>query len=128
MLTLQDLPSEKVYYTFIVTGKCDKLVPKGRSMRTRVFNTIANTTTLPLTRMTYYIYLRYEIAYSYFDVAFQSRKSRSRNLCISHSLRYSFIAGINLFLYVVAYLLKVRIVKPAETAVAGEQLCKHARC
>jgi hypothetical protein len=30
--------------------------------------------------------------------------------------------------HIVAYLLKARIVKPAETAIAREQLCKHARC
>jgi hypothetical protein len=29
---------------------------------------------------------------------------------------------------IVAYLLKARTVKPTETAVVREQLCKHARC
>jgi hypothetical protein len=29
---------------------------------------------------------------------------------------------------IVAYLLKAKIVKPAETAVARKWLCKHARC
>jgi hypothetical protein len=31
------------------------------------------------------------------------------------------------FEHIVAYLLKARIVKPVETAVATERLCKHAR-
>jgi hypothetical protein len=31
-------------------------------------------------------------------------------------------------MYNVAFLLKARTVKPAETAVATERLCKHARC
>jgi hypothetical protein len=131
MLTLQDLLSEKVYYSFTVTGKCDKLVPKGQSMRTRVFVTIANTTTSTtyengVIYIYIYVYMGYGIVNSYFYVAFQSRKSRSGNLCIFHSLRRSFIAEINLFLRVVAYLLKVGIVKAAEADVAGERLCKHA--
>jgi hypothetical protein len=35
---------------------------------------------------------------------------------------------IPVFQNIVACLLKVRIVKPAETAVARERLCKHALC
>jgi hypothetical protein len=35
---------------------------------------------------------------------------------------------INGLYYIVASLLKTRIVKPAETAVASEQLCQHSRC
>jgi hypothetical protein len=31
-------------------------------------------------------------------------------------------------MYIVAYLLKARTVKPVETAVARERLCKHAPC
>jgi hypothetical protein len=30
--------------------------------------------------------------------------------------------------YILAYLLKARTVKPAETVVARERLCKHSRC
>jgi hypothetical protein len=33
-----------------------------------------------------------------------------------------------MYFNIVAYLLKARIVKPAETAVDREALCKHARC
>jgi hypothetical protein len=32
-----------------------------------------------------------------------------------------------IYTYTVAYMLKARTVKPAETAVAMERLCKHAR-
>jgi hypothetical protein len=35
---------------------------------------------------------------------------------------------LNIFLNIVACLLKDRIVKPAETAVAMERLCKYSRC
>jgi hypothetical protein len=44
-------------------------------------------------------------------------------------MKNAFICGYSIFeVYIVASLLKARIVIPEERAIAGEQHCKHDRC